>query len=91
MVGGIGRIEGPMIGALLYFLATRLFGEYGASYLIALGLMTLLFAPGRIWGLLSKLRDWRWFPVGYALRQDGMAIGRGSGAARPALSTEYRR
>lgn len=73
MVGGIGRIEGPIIGALLYFFATRLFGEYGASYLIVLGLLTVfvaLFAPGGIWGLLSKVRDWPWFPVGYVLEQD---------------------
>jgi branched-chain amino acid transport system permease protein len=70
MVGGIGRLEGPIIGALLYFFATRLFGHYGASYMIVLGLLTLviaLFSPSGLWGLFSKTRDWPWFPVGHRL------------------------
>ena len=75
MVGGIGRLEGPIIGALIYFFATRLFGEFGATYLIVLGLLTLavaLFAPGGLWSIISRLRDWPWFPVGYVLeRYDG--------------------
>ncbi|MDQ0456864.1 branched-chain amino acid ABC transporter permease [Rhizobium paknamense] len=71
MVGGIGRLEGPIIGALLYFFATRLFGHYGASYMIVLGLLTLivaLFSPGGLWSLLSRIGDWPWFPTGYRLK-----------------------
>ncbi|MGV7216026.1 branched-chain amino acid ABC transporter permease [Bradyrhizobium sp. UFLA05-112] len=66
MVGGIGRIEGPIIGALLYFFATKLFGQYGATYLVILGVLTLLmalFAPGGLWSLFMKFREWPWFPV----------------------------
>ncbi|MGJ4970023.1 branched-chain amino acid ABC transporter permease [Bradyrhizobium sp. HKCCYLRH1073] len=66
MVGGVGRLEGPIIGALLYFFATRFFGQYGATYLVALGLLTLLmalFSPGGLWSQLSKLGNWPWFPV----------------------------
>ncbi|MCC6949684.1 MAG: branched-chain amino acid ABC transporter permease [Bradyrhizobiaceae bacterium] len=66
MVGGIGRIEGAIIGALVYFFATRFFGQYGATYLIVLGLLTMfmaLYAPGGIWSLLTKIRDWPWFPT----------------------------
>lgn len=66
MVGGIGAIEGAIIGALIYFFADRLFGEYGSSYLIVLGLLTLiiaLYARGGVWGLLQKLGDHPWFPV----------------------------
>ncbi|MBR0863516.1 branched-chain amino acid ABC transporter permease [Bradyrhizobium diazoefficiens] len=66
MVGGIGRIEGAIVGVLLYFFATRLFGQYGASYLVVLGLLTVfvaLFAPGGLWSLLLKVRNWPWFPV----------------------------
>ena len=54
MVGGIGRIKGPIIGALLYFFATRFFGQYGATYLVVLGLLTLfmaLYSPGGLWSL----------------------------------------
>jgi branched-chain amino acid transport system permease protein len=66
MVGGVGRLEGPIIGALLYFFATRFFGQYGATYLVALGLLTLimaLFSPGGIWSLFSSIRNWPWFPL----------------------------
>jgi len=70
MVGGIGRLEGPIIGALLYFFATRFFGEYGATYLIALGILTLLVAlhaPGGIWSILIHVKDWPWFPISRTL------------------------
>jgi branched-chain amino acid transport system permease protein len=73
MVGGIGRLEGPIVGALLYFFATRFFGHYGASYMIVLGLLTLiiaLFSPGGLWELFRKTRDWPWFPVGHRLKYD---------------------
>ena len=66
MVGGIGRIEGSIIGALLYFFATRLFGQYGATYLVVLGILILLmglFAPGGLWSLIMRVRNWPWFPV----------------------------
>ena len=66
MVGGIGRLEGPIIGALLYFFATRFFGEYGATYLVGLGILTLLvalYARGGIWSILTRVKDWPWFPV----------------------------
>lgn len=66
MVGGIGAIEGAIIGALIYFFADRLFGEFGSAYLIVLGLLTLviaLYARGGVWGLIQKIRDHSWFPV----------------------------
>ncbi|MCA1334533.1 branched-chain amino acid ABC transporter permease [Pseudooceanicola marinus] len=66
MVGGIGSIEGAILGALIYFFADRLFGEFGSAYLIVLGLLTLviaLYARGGVWGLLQKLGDHPWFPV----------------------------
>lgn len=66
MVGGIGSIEGPLIGALLYFAADRLFGRFGATYMVVLGLMTLcmaLFARGGLWGLWCKRVDAPWFPL----------------------------
>ena len=66
MVGGLGSIEGVLIGAFIYFFADRWFGEYGAIYLIVLGLMTLfmaLFAKGGLWGLICKVVDAPWFPT----------------------------
>jgi branched-chain amino acid transport system permease protein len=66
MVGGIGSIEGPIIGALLYFAADRLFGQYGTPYMVVLGLMTLvvaLYARQGLWGLWSQRVNAPWFPL----------------------------
>lgn len=66
MVGGIGSIEGPLIGALIYFAADRLFGRYGATYMVVLGVLTLLvalFARKGLWGLWSSHVDAPWFSI----------------------------
>lgn len=66
MIGGIGSIEGVLIGSLIYFFADRWFGEYGATYLVVLGVLTLviaLFARGGVWGLVNKVVDAPWFPT----------------------------
>ena len=66
MVGGIASIEGVLIGTLIYFVADRYFGEYGASYFVVLGIMTVLvalYARGGIWGMISARHDAPWFPI----------------------------
>jgi branched-chain amino acid transport system permease protein len=73
MVGGLGSLEGVLIGALIYFFADRWFGDYGATYLVVLGLLTLamaLFARGGIWGLICKVVDAPWFPTRRTLLED---------------------
>ncbi len=70
MVGGIGSIEGVLIGTLIFFVADRWFGEYGASYFVVLGLMTLavaLYARTGIWGAIARRWDAPWFPIGRRL------------------------
>ncbi len=57
MIGGIGRIEGPIIGTLVYWLVDTYLSDYGTWYLIGLGALAItmtLFAPGGFAGLLSK-------------------------------------
>ena len=66
MIGGIGSIEGVLIGSFVYFFADRWFGQYGATYLIVLGVLTLLvalFARGGVWSLVNKVVDAPWFPT----------------------------
>jgi branched-chain amino acid transport system permease protein len=73
MVGGIGSIEGVMIGAAVYFFADRYFGEYGAAYLVVLGVLTLLvalYARTGIWGMICKRFDAPWFPIRRTLLED---------------------
>jgi branched-chain amino acid transport system permease protein len=70
MVGGIGSIEGVIIGTLIYFFADRFFGQYGAIYLVVLGVLTLLtalYARGGVWGMVRRFADAPWFPTGRKL------------------------
>lgn len=71
VVGGIGTFEGPVIGAVLFFLAETYFGSTGVSYLIGLGGLAvgfaLLFRKG-IWGAVEGRFPVRLIPIGYYLR-----------------------
>ena len=71
VIGGIGTIEGPIIGTLLFFLLRETLSEFGAWYLIALGLIAvvvMLWFPGGIWGAVSRKFDLHLFPVRRWLR-----------------------
>jgi len=50
VIGGIGRIEGPLIGALVFWGLNKAFSDWGSAYLLGLGLlaivMTLRFKQG---------------------------------------------
>jgi len=76
LVGGLGTFEGPIIGAVLFFLMESLFGATGVSYLIGLGVVALgfsLFLPRGIWGVLETRFGLRLMPVGYYLNTGRMA------------------
>ncbi len=71
VIGGIGSIEGPIIGTVLFFILQETLAQYGAWYFIILGgvaVFVALFAPRGIWGLISGRTRLRPFPVGYWLR-----------------------
>jgi branched-chain amino acid transport system permease protein len=72
VIGGIGTIEGPIIGTLLYFLLREFLADLGAIYLMILGalaIVIMLAAPKGLWGLLVKRYDFSIFPVGYRVRR----------------------
>jgi branched-chain amino acid transport system permease protein len=57
VIGGIGRLEGPLIGCLVFFGFRAAFADFGPWYLIGLGLLAIammLLAPSGIAGLLAK-------------------------------------
>ncbi len=65
VIGGIGTMEGPVIGAIVFYLMQRYLADFGASYLIllgALGILVMLFAPKGLWGLVSERYDLSLFP-----------------------------
>ena len=66
VIGGIGTIEGPIVGTLIFFLLREFLSEYGAWYLILLGaiaVVVMLRAPQGVWGLVSDRWNIRVFPV----------------------------
>lgn len=72
VIGGIGTIEGPIIGTLLYFLLREFLADLGAIYLMILGalaIVIMLAAPKGIWGLVVQKYDFSIFPVGYRVRR----------------------
>ena len=71
VIGGIGTIEGPIMGALVYFLLRDTLNDFGSWYLIALGLVAVVLmikAPKGIWGVVADRYDIRLFPVQRRLR-----------------------
>ena len=66
VIGGIGTIEGPIVGAVVFFLLRELLAQYGAWYLIVLGavaIAVMLWAPQGLWGVVAGRYDLRFFPV----------------------------
>jgi len=45
VIGGIGRIEGPIVGALIFWALNRFFSDYGSWYLMGLGAMAIGVRP----------------------------------------------
>jgi branched-chain amino acid transport system permease protein len=66
VIGGIGRIEGPILGVIVFYILQSTLADYGAWYLLTLGLIAIavmLFAPRGLWGLLSDKTGLHLFPV----------------------------
>jgi len=66
VIGGIGRIEGPIIGTLVFFMLRQTLADLGTIYLMMLGavaIVVMLKAPKGIWGLLVERFGWQLFPL----------------------------
>ena len=53
VIGGIGTIEGPIVGTILYFVLRETSRQYGSWYLIGLGLIAVVVMvkwPRGMWG-----------------------------------------
>lgn len=70
LVGGIGRFEGAILGAVIFFAIETWFGAFGVWYLIGLGAVALLFSlfmPRGLWGAIETRFGISLMPVGYRL------------------------
>ena len=71
VIGGIGTIEGPIIGTLLFFALREVLADFGTIYLMVLGLVAIvvmLKAPKGVWGLIKDRYDLELFPLSYRVR-----------------------
>ena len=71
VIGGIGRVEGPIIGTVVFFLLRQTLADLGSLYLLMLGavaIAVMLFAPKGIWGLLVERFGWQLLPLERRLR-----------------------
>ncbi|MEM9870138.1 MAG: branched-chain amino acid ABC transporter permease [Pseudomonadota bacterium] len=71
VIGGIGTLEGPIIGTLLFFALREVLADFGTIYLMVLGLVAIvvmLKAPKGVWGLIRERFDLELFPLSYRVR-----------------------
>ena len=72
VIGGIGTLEGPIIGTLLFFALREVLADFGTIYLMVLGLVAIvvmLKAPKGVWGLIRDRYNLQLFPLGYRVKQ----------------------
>jgi branched-chain amino acid transport system permease protein len=57
VIGGIGTIEGPIVGTIIFFLLRETLSELGTTYLLILGavaIAVMLKAPKGLWGIIAE-------------------------------------
>lgn len=73
VIGGIGTIEGPIIGTLIFFALRETLADLGSLYLVVLGavaIIIMLKAPKGVWGLIRARYDLELFPLSYRVQLD---------------------
>jgi branched-chain amino acid transport system permease protein len=79
LVGGLGTFEGPIVGAIIFYVIQKEFGNDGTWYLVGLGATAIIFAlllPRGLWGTLENRTGLRFMPLGYR-------VGRSPRSAQP--------
>ncbi|UDY23407.1 branched-chain amino acid ABC transporter permease [Nocardioides sp. Kera G14] len=70
IIGGIGTIEGPVVGAVVYWVLQNQLADLGTWYMVVLGVVAIvivLLAPQGLWGLVTRGKL-QVFPVHYRVR-----------------------
>jgi branched-chain amino acid transport system permease protein len=66
VIGGIGTIEGPIVGTIVFFLLRETLADLGTVYLLILGavaIAVMLRAPKGIWGFVRARSGIELFPL----------------------------
>jgi branched-chain amino acid transport system permease protein len=91
VIGGFGSIEGPIIGAVIYFAMLQTLSQYGSWYLLALGVLAVVMAtkaPRGIWGWVDKYWHLHLFPVRRRLVMEAPPVTGADTAPKPTSTTE---
>lgn len=73
VIGGIGTLEGPIIGTIVFFLLRETLADFGTTYLLLLGLVAIvvmLYSPKGLWGMIAQRYDLELFPLRYRVQSD---------------------
>ena len=79
VIGGLGTLEGPIVGTVVFFLLREALSDYGSWYMILLGTLeitAMIRFPQGLWGLVAERWDIRVFPVQRRVRMDVSGAGR---------------
>ena len=71
VIGGIGTLEGPIVGTLVFFVLRETLADFGTIYLMVLGIVAIIVmlkAPKGLWGLVRDRFDLELFPLSYRVR-----------------------
>jgi branched-chain amino acid transport system permease protein len=66
VIGGIGRIEGPIVGTIIFFALRQTFAGLGSLYLLTMGavaIVVMLWAPKGLWGMIVERLGWQILPL----------------------------
>jgi branched-chain amino acid transport system permease protein len=78
LIGGLGTIEGPVVGAVVFVVLQQWLAQYNAWYLIVLGCVAMamaIWARRGLWGLFTAKVPLHFFPVGYYVHLDDSSSG----------------
>jgi branched-chain amino acid transport system permease protein len=66
VIGGIGRVEGPIVGTVVFFVLRQALADLGSIYLLMMGavaIAVMLWAPKGLWGLVVERFGWQVLPL----------------------------
>ena len=78
IIGGLGSIEGPIIGTVVFIGLRELLSDYGGAYLIVLGALAVtitLLAPRGLWGALDRRLSISLFGIHRRLVAEASTVG----------------
>ncbi|MGB2657208.1 MAG: branched-chain amino acid ABC transporter permease [Pseudolabrys sp.] len=79
VIGGIGRVEGPIIGTIIFFLLRQTLADLGSLYLMMMGavaIVVMLWAPKGLWGLVAERFGWQALPLQRHLVLEKESVGK---------------